>query len=238
MEPRAASRLYSDYIRDPLSEDAILIIGAGYFGKRAARILSGLRLRPAPILIVDKDRDSLVGIKDPAVEKILCDGIGFLVKNFHFLHPSNTVIPAVPVHLAFEWLKKYLDNDYRVSRIEVPEEIKQFLPHTWEGKEGSLLISQADFSCRDDCPEPADYCTVTGETRGKPLYELLKQLDLPNHRIHIITSRQLAPGLGGYRADDLRKLFGRVRREGMGKWLVGTACRCHGTVTAMEVCRK
>ncbi len=238
METRAASKLNSDYIRDPLPEDAILIIGAGHFGKRAARILSGLHLRPTPILIVDKDRGSLTEIKDPAVEKILCEGIGFLVKNFHFLRPSNTIIPAVPVHLAFEWLKKNLDNDYRVTRIGVPKDIRPFLPHIWEGKEGSLLISHADFRCPDDCPEPADYCTVTGETRGKPLYELLRQLDLPNHRIHIIRSGQLAPGLGGYRADDLRKLFGRVRGEGMGKWLVGTACRCHGTVTAMEVCRK
>jgi hypothetical protein len=33
----------------------------------------------------------------------------------------------------------------------------------------------------------------------------------------------------------LRKLGDRVRRGGEGKWLVATACKCHGTLTAMEI---
>ncbi len=221
------------HIHAPLTQEAVLIIGAGHFGKRAARILN--QKSDTPILIVDKDEQSLIEIEDPSIEKILCDGINFLVQNFPFLSPSNTIIPAVPIHLAFAWLKTYLYNDFRVKQIEVPGELKPFLPHTWPGSEGSLLISYADFRCPDDCPEPALYCIITGESREIPLYKLLGHTEQLNYRIHIIRSRQLAPGLGGYKANDLKMLLTRIEKEGAGRWLVGTACRCHGTITAMEI---
>jgi len=53
--------------------------------------------------------------------------------------------------------------------------------------------------------------------------------------VHVIRSRQLAPGLGGYRVRDLKELLGKVSEAGKGKWLVATACNCHGIVTAMQV---
>ena len=226
---------YPSYIHDSLSENAILIIGAGHFGNKAVRSLSETGPRRSRLLIVDKNENSLDEIKEPSIVKILHDGIDFLAKNFHLLSPSNIIIPAVPVHLAFEWLKSYLDNVCKIKQTKVPEEIRPLLPHTWRGSEGSLLISYADFLCPEDCPEPADYCTVTGEKRAKPLHELLSQLDLLNYKIHIIKSRQLVPGLGGYKVDDLRQLATRVRKQGRGMWLVGTDCRCHGTVSAMEI---
>ncbi len=227
--------VYPGYIHDPLPENAILIIGAGHFGNKAVRILSETGLRLFPVLIIDKDENSLALIRGPSIEKILHDGIDFLVKNFHLLSPSNIIIPAVPLHLAFEWLKSYLDNICNIKQVKVPEGVRPLLPNTCKGNEGSLLISYADFHCPDNCPEPADCCTVTGEKRGKPLHELLSRLDPLNYKIHIIKSRQLAPGLGGYKVDDLRELAIRVRNQGRGMWLVGTACRCHGTVSAMEV---
>ena len=225
----------SFHLHDALPEDAILIIGAGHFGKRAARILSQIRHAQTPVLIIDKDKGKLSGIKDLPVESILCDGIDFLVENFRSLNPSNTIIPAIPFHLAFEWLKRYFDNGLSIKKIAEPKGIKSFLPHTWKGSEGSLLVSYADFRCPDDCPEPEDYCTLTGEKREKPLYELLRQLMIPCFGVHIIRSHQLAPGLGGYKSDELNKLAVSITEGGAGKWLVGTACRCHGTITAMEM---
>jgi len=223
----------SDFHHDSFSKDAIFIIGAGHFGKRAARILS--QKTNSPISVVDKDENRLLELKGFTAKKILGDGIDFLVGNFHILSPSNIIIPAIPVHLASEWLKKYLGNGFEVKQIQVPEGIKTFLPHTWPGSEGSLLVSYADFQCPDDCPEPKDYCTVTKKKRKTPLYDLLSQLKVLNFKVHIIRSRQLAPGLGGFRVDDLKRLSAEVRDEGTGRWLVGTACKCHGTVTALEI---
>ena len=215
MESSAQAKYDHDYLQDPPPPNAILIIGAGYFGKRAASILR--QKSDVPILIVDKDAQSLSEIEGDSVEKIQGDGINFMVKSIPFLAPSNTIIPAVPIHLAFEWLKRYLHEDFRIKQIEMPEEIKPFLPHTWPGNEGSLLIR---------------------ERRETPLYELLSKIALSNHWVHIIRSHQLAPGLGGYKTEDLKNLVDKVREQGAGQWLIGTACKCHGTVTAMKIYAK
>ena len=222
----------SEFHHDSFPKDAIFIIGAGHFGKRAASILS--QKSDSFLTILDIDEQRLLEISGITFKKIKGDGIDFLVGNFHILSPSNIIIPAIPVHLASEWLKKYLDNGFELKQIQVPKEIKTFLPHTWPGTEGSLLVSYADFQCPDDCPEPRDHCTVTKEKRKTPLYNLLGQLKLLEFKVHIIRSCQLAPGLGGFRVDDLNRLATEVRDEGIGRWLVGTACKCHGTVTALE----
>ncbi|MBU2497473.1 MAG: NAD-binding protein [Proteobacteria bacterium] len=213
-------------------EDAILIIGAGHFGLRAARILDCTL--DAPMWIVDKDMDRLRKLKEPRFAKISCEGADFLVRHFLRLAPSTRIIPAIPIHLAFEWLRGYLINDLEIRQIAVPEMIQRCPAHAWEGEKGSVLISYADFRCPDDCPEPVDYCTMTGEKRETPLYEMLTHLNLPGYHIHILRSHQLAPGVGGYLARDLHALLNEVRRKGEGSWLIGTACRCHGTMTAMQ----
>ena len=213
-------------------EDAILIIGAGHFGLRAARILDGTS--HAPVWIVDKNMDQLTKLKGPRFAKIPFEGANFLVRHFLRLAPSTRIIPAIPIHLAFEWLKGYLINNLEIRQIAVPEMIQRCPAHTWEGGKGSVLISYADFCCPDDCPEPVDYCTMTGLKRETPLYEMLTHLDLPGYHIHILRSHQLAPGVGGYLAKDLHALINAVRGKGEGSWLIGTACRCHGIVTAMQ----
>jgi hypothetical protein len=189
----------------------------------------------APILVIDKNKERLIQLKNSAIERIRCDGPTFLAKNFHLLNPSNRIVPAVPIHLAFEWLKNYFHRDWRIRQTEIRLDSNLSLPHSWPGSEGSLLISYADFLCPEDCPEPAGYCQATGKKRDIPLYELLSRLTVDDHKIHVIRSHQIAPGLGGYEVDDLRKLGDRVRRGGEGKWLVATACKCHGTLTAMEI---
>jgi hypothetical protein len=211
----------------------VLIIGAGHFGKRAADVLSP-RLG-TPLWVVEKDEEALRVMGGLPIARILHEAVPFLAGSFHLLHPKNVIVPAVPIHLAFEWLRRSMKGNFSVFRIEVPESIKPLLPHTWVGGEGSLLVSYADFQCPDDCPEPADHCTVTGQRRGIPLHALLSDIDLPGYRVHVLRSRQLAPGVGGYTVGDLQELLGRVESGGEGKWLVATACKCHGVVSAMEM---
>jgi len=217
----------------PFPEGSILVIGAGHFGKRAVRALGGRR--NTRLQVVEKDEGALAEISDPGVERVPAEGVAFLAEHAHGLPESTIVVPALPVHLAFEWLRVLLNGKDRHRPIRVPDTVKPLLPHTWDGREGSLLVSYADFRCPDDCPEPADHCTVTGKKRGKPMYELLADILLPGFRVHVIRSRQLAPGVGGYSVGDLKKLLGEVESGGNSKWLVGTACRCHGVVSALEI---
>ena len=116
----------------------------------------------------------------------------------------------------------------------MPDEILPALPHSWRGLPGTLLVSYSDFYCPDDCPEPSDHCPMTGEKRALPLYELLSRIVIPDHTTHVIRSRQLAPGLGGYKVEDLRNLLMKTSQQA-GKWLVGTACSCHGALTALNI---
>jgi len=220
----------------PFPEGSVVIIGAGHFGTRAVKVL---RERGSKHLwVVEKDEKALAGITGLGVERILAEGIPFLADHAGLLPPSTIIVPALPVHLAFEWLRKALKRDYRRRRIKVPSPLKSLFPHTWEGSEGSLLVSYADFRCPDDCPEPADHCTVTGKRRGKPMYGLIEDVTLPGYRVHVIRSRQLAPGLGGYSVGELKGLLARVESGGGSKWLVGTACKCHGVVSALEIREK
>ncbi|RJR32732.1 MAG: hypothetical protein C4576_29475 [Desulfobacteraceae bacterium] len=215
---------------DTFPENAVFILGAGRFGGRAARILSP-RGRSA-IWLIDKDEDSLSRHRDLPVSGICRDGVEFLSERISSLSPELLLVPSIPAHVAFEWLRRSLGG---IQREEIPEALKRLLPNTWEGSEGSLLVSYADFLCPDDCPEPADHCTVTGKKRSTPLYKRLAEMHAPDRRVHILRSRQLAPGVGGYRVHDLLDLAEEVRLHPNDKWLLGTACRCHGILTAFQM---
>lgn len=227
---------FSRELSYPFPDAAAIVIGAGHFGKRAVEILSS-RYSSA-LWVVDRDEQALTTLDCSRLGCILNEGVPFLVTHFHLLRDVNIVVPAVPLHLAFEWLKAYPDKEFVIRPLPVPEKMKNLMPHSWDGRDGSLLVSYADFRCPDDCPEPAHECTVTGKRRGKPMHELLESLPVEGFRVHVIESRQLAPGVGGYCVGDLKTLLKRIESGGEAKWLVGTACRCHGVVSAMEVKRK
>ncbi len=217
------------------SGNTILIIGAGRFGRIAAQGLKGRT--EGSMIVVDRDPSSLLGLQMPHVNAQVADGVDFLIRHQESLSPSDLIVPAVPIHLAFVWLTRYLYDAYRPRQVPVPEELKSGLPFTWSGKEGSLLVSYADFRCPEDCPEPPHHCTVTGKRRALPLYELLARMHPQGYGVHIIRSRQLAPGIGGYTAGDLKDTLEKVKKGIQKKWIIGTACRCHGTLSAMELHR-
>jgi hypothetical protein len=222
-------------LTEKLKNKAIIIIGAGHFGRRAVALLSSLP--HTSLWVVERDVAKLKSIGSVGAKRIAEDGVRFLAKHFSHLAPSTFVVPAIPAHLAFEWLRAYIDERGTVERVPVPKGLALRLPHPLEGSEGSLLVSYADFRCPDDCPEPANRCTITGKTRGTPLYRLLTELQPRGYGVHTIRSQQLAPGVGGYRLKDLKELLGKVSEGRKGKWLVATACKCHGIVTGLQVAR-
>lgn len=213
------------------SPGTIFIIGAGRFGSRAAKIL-GCR-QESIVWLFEKDREALAHTKARLLHGIHGDGIRFLVENFSHLHPSSVIVPAVPLHLAWEWLKNHCGENTLVQ-TDVPKEIHSLLPHTWTEPKGSVLVSYADFLCPEDCPEPERVCTVTGRSRGLPLFQRIGELEVEEFNLHVIRSRQWGPGVGGYTVSDLAQLLNRVKSHPKGRWLVATACRCHGVITALK----
>lgn len=210
----------------------IWIIGAGRFGQHAAGSLSKLK-KDAHLVLVDPEEQNLpeAGTGRCTLEKM--DGVDFLLT--HLAGPENGpewIIPAVPIHLAAEWCLGRMGSD-RLERLTLLPAIDKILPNPMRLSDRNIYVSHADFKCPDNCPEPKDLCTVTRERRKTDMFNLLAKIDYQPFQSFVIRSHQLAPGVGGYRPDQLFTLLDQVRRH-KGEMLVSTACRCHGVVSGFR----
>jgi hypothetical protein len=215
-----------------MSPYSYVIIGCGHFGGRAVEKLH--RKDPhSKIIVVDKNKEAIKKISHLPVETVICDGLLYLNKFFSEGRSANCIVPAVPFHLAFEFILSQL-KPLGARRRKVPA--VSGVPNPVRGKKGDLYTSLADFLCPEDCPEPAQYCTVTKEKRAKPLYKILIDLAGP-FESKVIRSRQLGPGTGGFRSMDLVDL--RRDLEGIKTpqrlILISTTSRCHGVTSALSI---
>ncbi len=205
----------------------VWVIGSGRFGRRAAL---GLRSRWR-VLAVDPSEQALRGLPEHGVETRCEDGVVFLVRELGRGPGPDWIVPALPLHLAAEWVRAVGGGRWR--RTAVPGWVRERLPHAVGGEGGDLYVSRADFRCPPDCPEPADRCLYTGEPRGEDLFRGIEAVVAPGLPVRVIRSRQLGPGVGGYRPAELRRLAADL--AGLrGLVVVATACRCHGVLTALD----
>jgi hypothetical protein len=208
-----------------------LIIGCGHFGSRAVKIL--LQKDPhSKIIVVDKSKKALQKVSRLPIETIISDGIFYLSQFLSKGRKTNYIIPAVPLHLAFEFILSQL-KPLGAKRKRIPSILG--LPNPVSGKTGDLYISLANFLCSEDCPEPAQYCTITKKRRSKPLYQILNDLE-GAFESRVIRSQQLRPGIGGFRPKALLDLLEDIKKKkNSGRSiLVSTASRCHGVTSALS----
>ena len=215
----------------PVNMGSFLIVGCGHFGSRAVERL--LQKDPhASITVIDRDPKALDPISQLPVKTVVCDGKTDLSRFVHGDKRPDYIIPAVPYHLAFEYILSQL-KPLGAKRAQVPS--LQGLPNPIMGKTGDLYASLADFLCPEDCQEPPRVCTVTGKRRPKPLYQYL--MDLKGlFESSVIRSVQLGPGVGGFRPEILLNLIETIKkRRGSNRpFLISTACRCHGVISALS----
>jgi len=199
--------------------ESFLILGAGRFGSLAVqRILA--RKKVPRLVVVDRDGHVL--------EKRIVHypGLG-----------SEWIVPAIPVHVAFAWLCRQLAREGAVTQLAVPSILDQKVPNSLRAKTGALYASFATFRCPDDCDEPEESCTVTGEVREADLFDVVRNIEVEGYVTLVVRSNQLAPGVGGYQLSVLWRLLEEARstEEDI---LVATACRCHGVIHALRFNRK
>ncbi|MFH1243588.1 MAG: potassium transporter [Pseudomonadota bacterium] len=211
--------------------EEIWIIGVGRFGSIAYQRLSKTR-KTRRFVLVDPVEENLSRCKGPYSTFEKADGVDFLKENLFTHGNPDWIIPALPVHLAAEWILARLGPG-RLRRVTLPHGIEPLLPNSIRGTDGNIYVSHADFRCPDDCAEPRDICTATGEKRKQNMFEILGDIRFLPYRPLAIRSRQLAPGVGGYRPKELRSLMDQVDKAG-GQLLLSTACRCHGVITGLE----
>lgn len=207
----------------------VWIIGGGRFGRRAAEWLIRQKYPSFAVTLVDLDRQSLEKAQYLGCSIYAEDGVAFLFTRMTRDREPDWVVPAVPVHLAWEWCRMKLGKNRLLSR-PLPDEIASHLPNPMRGTDNQIYVSHADFLCPPNCSEPDDRCTMTGKPRKQDMFERIGELHVQDIIPFVIQSRQLGPGVGGYAPADLFDLVDTIARH-QGKCLVATACRCHGVIS-------
>ncbi|MEJ5301610.1 MAG: hypothetical protein WHS38_11540 [Thermodesulforhabdaceae bacterium] len=247
------------FIQPEISTKDLFIIGAGAFGKRALERLSA-KYPNAYITVVDDSDESLSNLHhiikkqealySPPIRTIKGDGVEVLTQYEKIAQPDTWIIPAIPVHVAGEWIvKKLKQKGYDISPDSIPEELRARLPNPFvlEGRNDLLFASIASFICPDNCPEPPEKCTHTGKPRPGNLYEVIAKVIPETRSALIFRSFQLAPGVGGYPAlylmEGLKyleklilspKKYDSIEKNTL-SLIIATACRCHGVISAFRL---
>ncbi len=225
------SFLERDYFSEFFPPAGIHILGAGRFGRIAAKRLSR-RFPNLSILVSDESAERIEEIKrEFGVQGLVRGSVEAVGENS--LPGDLWLVPAVPVHFGFEWLLRELSRSVQVRRLPVPEEVELLVPNPMRSPKGTLYASYADFMCPDSCDEPAEVCTRTGKARKGNLFQVLGAIKIPDYETLVLRSWQLAPGVGGYPGESLRDLSSRVMAE-RGKYIICTSCRCHAVIDALE----
>jgi len=209
------------------------VIGGGKFGLKAARVLrkadSSNHLK-----IVEKRNAVCRMLNRMGFETVCTDGIRYLERNLVDPHYPDWIIPAIPVHVAYEWIRAKLSAGRTLLRIPVPAALTHKLPNPTPGQAGQFYTSIADFKCPDNCPEPAEICTHTGKPRPVILHEFLKSIRHNDFKSIVIRSHQLAPGVGGYKPEELFSALQQIKTV-QAPILFSTACSCHGVMDAFQL---
>lgn len=212
--------------------DNFWIIGGGKFGLRAAKMLSKNHSL-TNLTIVEKEKAVCKHIDRLGFEAVCMDGIRYLERNLANEAYPDWIVPAIPLHVAFEWIRTKLSKTRNVKKISVTKDLVTELPNPIKAETGQLYISIADFKCPENCAEPAEICTHTGKPRLMILHEFLKSIQIENVKTIVIRSHQLAPGVGGYTPQTLFAALNEIEAA-QGPLSLSTACSCHGILQMFE----
>lgn len=214
----------------------ILVLGAGHFGQKAIRLFRK-RFSDAVLTVVDSNHQRLQSITVPRIRPACADATDYLdtvLRQRDRVNFPDWIVPAVPIHLAYEWIKRDLAPVSSLVPIPFPGEIRSRLPNPFPGGIGTLYTSIADFRCPDACPAPVSHCTHTGLPRPLTMNHYLETIGGDCYHSVVIQSIQLGPGAGGYPPQALLNARDCVLKSDR-PVLLATACACHAVVNAFRL---
>ena len=210
-----------------------IIIGGGKYGCIA---VGYLRKNRRGFVLVDNDPNCLATKRfslkpyakiSPEGEYFLEGDIPQVLELIMSLKPEH-VFPTAPIHVAAELVKSKFEFE---PWDEVLDCILGNLPPSVVlrvGK-GNLIVSyNRDKDCLERCDAP-EVCPVSRKRKPCTMDKLMK-FAYPEGII--LNSYQLAPGMGALKGSELSEFFAQAEKKD--KFVVATACECHGYFTALK----
>jgi hypothetical protein len=210
-----------------------IIVGGGKYGCEAVNYL---RKKGRGFVLVDINPNCLAadrfGLKTSAHvgtegEYFIHGHIAKVAELIEELKPEY-VFPTAPIHVAAELAKtkfKLVPWDKEINSI------LSYLPPMviLRAERGNLIVSyNRDKNCIEKCEAP-EVCPSTRIRKPCTMDRLMK-FACPEG--FILISHQLAPGIGALKGSDLLGFFDWA--ENKHKFVVATACNCHGFFTAFK----
>jgi hypothetical protein len=210
-----------------------IIVGGGKYGCMAVEYL---RKKRRGFVLVDKDPNCLAfkryKIKtafeiDPEGEHFIQGEIATVSQLMARLKPEY-VFPTAPIHVAAELAQS------RFKLAPWNEAINRILANLppsvilWAGR-GNLIVSyNRDRECIEKCEAP-EVCPSTRIRRPCTMNRLMK-FACPEG--FILISYQMAPGMGALKGSELIEFLNWAKTKE--KFIVATACECHGVFNAFQ----
>ena len=208
-----------------------LIVGGGKYGCHA---IEYLRQQKKQFLVVDTDPNCLAvkRFKLKTFEHLISEGFvnGGLPKVLELiveLKPEY-VFPTAPVHIAADLAK------IKFELVPWSEAITAILPKLPEavvlhaGSERLVVSFNKGHSCVDGCSMP-EVCPSSGIRKPCTMTRLMR---FACPEAFILVSYSMAPGMGALKGSELLDLFDWAKNKE--KFVVGTACDCHGVFSAFQ----
>jgi len=210
-----------------------IIVGGGKYGCIAVEYL---RKNRQGFVLVDIDPNCLAVRRfrlnpsaqiDTAGEYFTHGGIAQVLELIERLKPEY-VFPTAPIHIAAEVAQS------RFKLAPWDEAINYILANLppsviLRAGRGNLIVSyNRDKECIEKCEAP-EVCPSTRKRKPCTMDKLMK-FACPEG--FILISHQLASGLGALKSNELLEFFDWVEKKE--KFVVATACACHGFFTALK----
>jgi hypothetical protein len=210
-----------------------IIVGGGKYGCHA---IEYLRQKKKDFVVVDTDPNCLAvkRFRLKTFENINSEGECFIngglpkvLGLIDDLKPEY-VFPTAPVHIAADMVKIKFDL------VPWSEAINTILPKLPEvvvlqAGRGKLVVS---FNRDHDCVEKCAMPEVCPSSQIKKPCTMTKLMRFASPEAFILVSYSMAPGMGALKGSELSGLFSWAKtRE---KFIVATACDCHGVFTAFQ----
>lgn len=210
-----------------------IIVGGGKYGCYA---IEYLQEKKKDFVVLDTNPNCLAVQRfklqnyDPASpegESFMIGDLPEVLDLINSLKPEY-VFPTAPVHVAADLAK------VRFKLLPWSKAIKNLLPKLPEavvlqaGREKLVVSFNKGYECLDKCDMPKT-CPTSGITKPCTMTELMR---FASPEAFILVSYSMAPGMGALKGRELLEFLEWANLRD--KFVVATACDCHGVFSAFK----